>query len=116
MSRVLLVFSNPEVGARLAAALAEAGHEVRAVTSGERAMDRFIQEPSDVVVVDYDLEGRDGITTAEAIRWMPGGRRARVVLTAETEPEEGPLATLGESVDAFATPTSTLPWASNLGA
>lgn len=103
MSRVLLVYSDPEVGARLAAALTDAGHDVRAVTSGERAMDRFIQEPSDVIVVDYDLEGRDGITTAEAIRWMPGGRRARVVLTASAEPDDGPLAALGESVDAFAT-------------
>lgn len=103
MSRVLLVFTDPALGARLAAELTRAGHDARAVTSGERAMDRFIQEPSDVVVVDYDLEGRDGITTTEAIRWMPGGRRARVVLTAAREPEDGPLAALGEAVDAFAT-------------
>ena len=39
-------------------------------------MDRFIQEPSDVLVIDYDLDGRDGVTAAEAMRWMPGGRRA----------------------------------------
>ncbi|MCB9593589.1 MAG: DUF4388 domain-containing protein [Sandaracinaceae bacterium] len=103
MSRVLIVFADPALGARLAAELTDAGHDVRAVTSGERAMDRFIQEPSDVVVIDFDLEGRDGITTAEAIRWMPGGRRARVVLTAAAEPEDGPLADLAESVDAFAT-------------
>ena len=102
MSHVLLVFGDPAVGARLAAVLAEAGFGTRAVTSGERAMDRFIQEPSDVVVVDFDLEGRDGITTTEAIRWMPGGRRARFVLTAHEEPEDGPLAKLGAAVDAFA--------------
>ncbi|MBX3268897.1 MAG: DUF4388 domain-containing protein [Sandaracinaceae bacterium] len=102
MTRVLVVLADPEASARVVAALAALGLDVRAVTSGERAMDRFIQEPSDVVVVDYDLEGRDGVTTAEAIRWMPGGRRARVVLTATHEPDDGPLAALGESVDAFA--------------
>ncbi len=102
MTQVLLVYADPGLGAQLAATLAEAGLETRVVTSGERAMDRFIQEPCDVVVVDFDLAGRDGITTAEAIRWMPGGRRARVVLTASKEPEDGPLEALGANVGAFA--------------
>lgn len=103
MSRVLIVHSDPAMGARLAAAMMEAGLEARVVTSGERAMDRFIQEPADVLVIDYDLEGRDGITTAEAIRWMPGGRRARLVMTAQTDPPEGDLESLAVSLDAYAT-------------
>lgn len=103
MSRVLVVYADPAVGARLTAAMTEAGLDARAATSGERAMDSFIQEPTDVVVIDYELEGRDGATTAEAIRWMPGGRRARVILTAAKEPADGTLASLGSTVDAFAT-------------
>lgn len=103
MSNVLLVYADGAAGARVASAISRAGHEVRVATSGERGMDRFIQEPADVVVIDYDLEGRDGLSTAEAIRWMPGGRRARVVLTAEHEPDGAPLEELGRGVDAFAT-------------
>ncbi len=103
MSNVLLVYADGALGARVASAISRAGHEVRVATSGERGMDRFIQEPADVVVIDYHLEGRDGLSTAEAIRWMPGGRRARVVLTAAEEPEGPPLEELGRSVDAFAT-------------
>ncbi|HJL15052.1 MAG TPA: DUF4388 domain-containing protein [Sandaracinaceae bacterium LLY-WYZ-13_1] len=107
MSRVLLVHADPAHGARVAAELTGAGLTTRVVTSGERAMDRFVQEPADVLVIDYHLEGRDGVSTAEAVRWMPGGRRARVILTAEEEPEDGPLAELGRDVDAFATLVGT---------
>lgn len=103
MSRVLLVHADPAIGAKIAAKLTGAGVPTRIATSGERAMERFIQEPADVIVIDYQLEGRDGVSTAEAIRWMPGGRRARVILTAEREPEQGELAELGRSVGAFAT-------------
>lgn len=103
MSRVLIVHADPTTGARLAAAMMEVGLEVAVVTSGERAMDRFIQEPSDVLVIDYDLDGRDGVTAAEAIRWMPGGRRARIVLTSLEEPEDGDLESMGSTLDAYAT-------------
>ncbi len=102
MSVVLVVHADSAVGAELARAITEAGHETRVATSGERAMDRFVQEPADVVVLDYDLHGRDGLKAAEAIRWMPGGRRARVVLTASRQPEGSTLEELGRGVDAFA--------------
>ncbi|HEY8429903.1 MAG TPA: DUF4388 domain-containing protein [Sandaracinaceae bacterium] len=101
MSSVLVVHADGAAGAQLASAIARAGHEVRVAASGERAMDCFIQEPADVVVIDDPLAGRDGLSTAEAIRWMPGGRRARVILTAPREPGESSLAELGRSVDAF---------------
>lgn len=102
MSRVLIVFADPVVGARLASLMTDAGLDTRAVTSGERAMDSFIQEPADVVLIDFELEGRDGVTTAEAIRWMPGGRHARMILTAQKDPGDDPLSVLGAAVDAFA--------------
>lgn len=102
MSSVLVVNADAALGTRIATAIEKSGHEVRTATSGERGMDRFIQEPADVVVIDYQLDGRDGLSTAEAIRWMPGGRRARVVLTSDSEPETAPLEELGRNVDAFA--------------
>ena len=71
MSRVLLVHADAAIRERVQRTLEGAGVSVHAVTSGERAMDLFIQEPADVVVIDYSLEGRDGLSTAEAIRWIP---------------------------------------------
>lgn len=102
MSVVLVVHADSAVGAELARVITQAGHDTRVATSGERAMDRFVQEPADVVVLDYQLHGRDGLKAAEAIRWMPGGRRARVVLTAAREPDGSTLEELGRSIDAFA--------------
>ncbi|MFK7988747.1 MAG: DUF4388 domain-containing protein [Sandaracinaceae bacterium] len=102
MTRVLVVHADPATAHAVGEALDTAGMQTHRVGSGEGAMDQFIQEPADVVVVDYALSGRDGIATAEAIRWMPGGRRARIILTSDREPEDSTLAELGARVDAFA--------------
>jgi CheY-like chemotaxis protein len=98
VTQVLVVHADAGRGDVIAAAIAGAGLDARAVTSGERAMDLFIQEPADVIVVDPHLEGRDGIATIEAIRWMPGGRRARVVVLSDEA--EGVL-DLATKIDAF---------------
>jgi CheY-like chemotaxis protein len=101
--KVLLVCSDAALGAKISASITRAGADVHYVTSGERAMDRFIQEAVDVVVIDHHLEGRDAVATIGAIRWMPGGRRARVVLFASEEPIDRPLAEHGQSIDAVST-------------
>jgi CheY-like chemotaxis protein len=66
--------------ARIAEALTADGHEVTVVPDGERAIDRFIQRPTDALIVEMVLPGRDGGTTVESVRWAPRGGEAGVVL------------------------------------
>lgn len=82
MTRVLLVYRDAALGARLAAACRAGDRVVHLVSSGEQAIDHFIQHPFELVVIDYHLQGRDGAATAEAIRSMPGGAGASILLTA----------------------------------
>ncbi len=99
---VFIVHADASIGARIVGIVASAGHAPVLLGSGERAIDRFVQEPADVVMVDYSLPGRDGVVTIESIRWAPGGRQAHVVLLSahETNPS---LATLGVRVGAIST-------------
>ncbi len=77
---VVIVHPEPALAQSIASAVAGAGHRAIVVPDGERAIDRFIQEPADALVVEMVLPGRDGGTTVESIRWAPGGDGVAVIL------------------------------------
>lgn len=100
---VIVVHPEGEVGEPIAESIREAGHTALVVPDGERAIDRFIQEPVDAMIVEMVLPGRDGGTTVESIRWAPGGEEVAVILlgTRGTPPER--LDSVGRQVGALAT-------------
>ncbi len=77
---ILVVHPEHQQASSIAEALTADGHRVVVVPDGERAIDRFIQEPSDALIVEMVLPGRDGGTTVESVRWAPGGGDSAVVL------------------------------------
>lgn len=83
MSAGAVLVVNPDVAFAegLVRVLGEAGIAAVSVPDGERAIDRFVQEPAAALVVDVLLPGRDGAATVESIRWAPGGARVPIVLT-----------------------------------
>lgn len=83
--RVLVVHPDATIAKAIATALQAEGHAVTSLPDGERAIDRFVQEPADAIVLDLVLPGRDGGATVESIRWAPGGAKAAVVLLGTTE-------------------------------
>ncbi len=99
----MVVVPEPTRAERIARAVAMAGHAPIVLENGERAIDRFVLEPADVIIAEYFLPGRDGAATVESIRWAPGGRQAHAILLAIEEPETAALATLGARIDAVAT-------------
>jgi CheY-like chemotaxis protein/tetratricopeptide (TPR) repeat protein len=100
--RVFVVDPDEQRAAWLERLATTHGYDVERFTNGERAIDRFVQEPADAVLVEYVLPGRDGVATVEAIRWAPSGRDVRVVLLAREEPLTAPLQMLALRVDARA--------------
>lgn len=107
MTQVLVVHPDLHIAEPTAAALRAAGHTVIVVDSGERAIDLFVQEPAQAIVVDLDLPGRDGAATIESIRWAPGGDRTRMVLTG-TRAAAAEVVALARELQATAVPSADI--------
>lgn len=48
--------------------------------SGGEAIERAAAQPPDLVLLDFDMPGLDGVDTLSRLRALPGGGRARVVV------------------------------------
>ncbi|MEM7609562.1 MAG: DUF4388 domain-containing protein, partial [Myxococcota bacterium] len=79
-ARILIAMRDGPRRKALCTALEEHGYSAHPVGSGELAIDRFITETYDGLVVQLDLPGRDGAATIESIRWAPGGTAIATVL------------------------------------
>jgi DNA-binding NtrC family response regulator len=79
--RILVVEDDAVFVRPLQRTLESEGYEVRAVTSGEAALDRLREEDFDLVVTDKRLPKMDGM---EVVRQIKGGHPdvAVVVMTA----------------------------------
>ena len=70
---------------------------VKGAGSGEEAIDRAVQEPPDLILLDFDMPGMDGVDTLTRLRALPGGDEARVVVISGrvTSPDRWRFAVLG---------------------
>ena len=88
MNRVIVVSGNEAWARQVLARIAHPDLEVHWSRSGEQAIDAFVQQPSEALIIELDLPGRDGAATVESIRWAPEGQAAQVVLVGvESEPK-----------------------------
>ena len=82
--RVLVVDDN-SLGRKLAERLLEKrGHIVKAVGDGAAALDAFAADSFDVVLMDIEMPGQDGLSLARELRGREQGQRARVPIIALT--------------------------------
>ena len=68
--RILLVEDDATVREAVAAYLTRAGYDVDAVASGDRAVDRFVERPADLVLLDLMLPGMGGLEVCRRLRSM----------------------------------------------
>jgi signal transduction histidine kinase len=69
--RVLLVEDNADVAESTAMMLGVAGHSVRVVSDGTRALSEVAQFEPEVILLDIGLPGMDGYELARRLRQMP---------------------------------------------
>ena len=89
--RILLVEDNLVNSLLAETILRNWGWQVTAAASGPAAIQLFANRPFDVVLMDIQMPGMDGETTAQALRQHPDAQRALtpiIALTARAQPGE----------------------------
>lgn len=82
---VYMVEDDPDV-AVLARALCSGDVDLQIVTTAEQALDELFDGPvPELIVLDIDLPGQDGLTVLQALRGHPRTRHVPVVVFTATE-------------------------------
>jgi DNA-binding response OmpR family regulator len=72
--RLLLTVSDAARMAQLNSLIRSAGYEARAAFGGQQALDLLRIERPDLLVLDFELQGIDGLETLRRLRRQSGGR------------------------------------------
>ncbi|HEX8653445.1 MAG TPA: response regulator [Pyrinomonadaceae bacterium] len=72
--RLLLTISDAARMAQINSLIRSAGYEARAAFDGQQALDLLRIERPDLLLLDYDLHGIDGLETLRRLRKQNGGR------------------------------------------
>jgi two-component system, sensor histidine kinase len=82
---VLLAEDTPTNQMLVVHTLKKRGHEVKVAGDGHAAVENATRESFDVILMDLQMPGMDGIEATAAIRALPGGQRTPIIaLTAHT--------------------------------
>lgn len=78
--RLLLTVSDAARMAQLNSLIRSAGYEARAAFNGQQALDLLRIERPDLLLLDYELHGMDGLETLRRLRKQTGGSLALPVI------------------------------------
>ena len=88
-AHVLIVEDDPSVCALLFSCLDKAGYRTSVAQSGEAALQQIEEDPPDVIVLDLNLPGMNGLDVCRAVRqdpWM--SKLPLLMLTGKTEEDD----------------------------
>lgn len=87
--RLLLTISDAARMTQLNSLIRSAGYEARAAFNGQQALDLLRIERQDLLLLDYDLQGIDGVETIRRLRKQSGGRLSMPVVMLLSADNEG---------------------------
>jgi len=99
--RVLFAEDDRDLRASVTRGLEEAGYDVDAVASGERALSAVAERDYDLLVLDILLPGTSGLDVCAAIR--KGGRRMPILMLTALDAIEQRIAGLDAGADDYLT-------------
>lgn len=85
--RITLVEDNVSLAKGITYRLEDAGHAVDTLHDGSAAQDFLVQDKADLVILDINLPGTDGIALLSQMR-SRGDSRPVILLTARAETED----------------------------
>lgn len=87
LGRILAVDDSPVMRMLVTATLEALGYSVAAVDSGRAALEASRQENFDVVVLDVDMPGMDGLAVGRALRSDPLTRSSMIAMHTSLDEE-----------------------------
>ncbi len=89
MAKILVVEDNPSNRKLARVILTHAGHEVSEAVDAPQALEWCAQRLPDLVLMDVQLPGMDGLSASERLRALPGALRLPILaVTALAMPED----------------------------
>jgi len=82
--RILVIEDEPQLAGHIARALLRRGHLVTTQSDGAEGLKAALGEPPDLIVLDLNLPGLDGLTVLARLRQVNGSTRV-LILTARGE-------------------------------
>lgn len=84
--RILVIEDEVQLAGHITRALSRHGHAARAEHDGARGLQAALEDPPDLVVLDLNLPGLDGMSVLARLRQQASGARV-IILTARGEVE-----------------------------
>jgi CheY-like chemotaxis protein len=100
-TRVLVVDDSPTLRGSLCVMLASAGYITIPARNGERGLFKACFGKPDLIVLDIEMPGMDGIDTLRGIRRDPLARRIPVILIGESSQSFKQLRDAGMEADGY---------------
>jgi two-component system, OmpR family, KDP operon response regulator KdpE len=100
IKKVMVVDDQAQMRRVLRASLMVHGYDVVEASSGEEALETWTDEPCDLVLLDLNLPGIDGIDTCRAIRSISG---APVIVVSIRDSETDRAAALAAGANIYVT-------------
>jgi two-component system, OmpR family, KDP operon response regulator KdpE len=104
--RILIVDDDPQIRRVMRVALTSAGYEVDDATSGEMALDRLRERPTDLVLLDMNMPGMGGLETCRTIR---ASSEVSIIMLTVRDSEPDKVAALDAGADDYVTKPFNMP-------
>ena len=106
-ARILVVDDEPQIRRVMRSALTAEGYEVHDAKTGEAALEELRKERYDLVLLDVNMPGMDGLETCKTIR--ASSEVAVIMLTVRETAKQDKIAALDAGADDYVTKPFSMP-------
>jgi len=105
-ARILIVDDDPQIRRVMRTTLIAQGYEAADAKSGEEAIEKFREDKYDLILLDMNMGGMDGIETCREIR---SGSDVAIVMLTVRDAEKDKIAALDAGADDYVTKPFSAP-------
>ena len=107
--RILVVDDDSQIRRVMRATLAARSYQVGDVRTGEEALERLRSETYDLVLLDMNMPGMNGLETCRAIRTGPSGSDLAIIMLTVRNTERDKVEALDAGADDYVTKPFSMP-------